>query len=108
MIPRAATAAGLGRPTPVAIPAMSNTSLKMRALRGATTASANTKKQRYNRHLRLRAEAALREERAMESAGEDGAGDGGMNVVGAQVGGTDGNSVGLAEGRGVTVGAAVG
>ena len=38
----------------------------------------------------------------------DGAGDGGMKVVGANVGGTDGNSVGFAEGRGVTVGAAVG
>ena len=38
----------------------------------------------------------------------DGAGDGGMKVVGANVGGTDGNSVGFDEGFGVTVGAAVG
>ena len=37
----------------------------------------------------------------------DGAGDGGMKVVGANVGGTDGNSVGFDEGFGVTVGAAV-
>ena len=38
----------------------------------------------------------------------DGAGVGGMKVVGANVGGTDGNSVGFDEGFGVTVGAAVG
>ena len=38
----------------------------------------------------------------------DGAGDGGMKVVGANVGGTDGNSVGFDEGRGVIVGALVG
>ena len=38
----------------------------------------------------------------------DGAGDGGMKGVGAQVGGPDGNSVGDRDGCGVTVGALVG